>query len=104
MDPWQLNDIPDYLTTKKKVCDEAVKSNPSSLQFLPDWFVTQQQMDVWYDDGYWYHNYEIIEWYNGYRKRKVQKAKIKEELLPIAWHPDRVMDWCMSEEEKGWWK
>ena len=61
-------------------------------------------MDVWYDDGYWYHNYEIIEWYNGYGKRKVQKAKIKEELLPIAWHPDRVMDWCMSEEEKGWWK
>ena len=31
MDPWQLNDIPDYLTTKKKVCDEAVKSDPFSL-------------------------------------------------------------------------
>ena len=27
-------------------------------------------------------------------------AKIKEELLPIAWHPNRVMDWCMSEDEK----
>ena len=27
----------------------------------------------------------------GYQKRKAQKAKIKEELLPIAWHPDRVI-------------
>ena len=27
-------------------------------------------------------------------------AKIKEELLLIAWHPNRVMDWCMSGDEK----
>ena len=25
---------------------------------------------------------------------------IKEELLPVAWHPDRVIDWCFDEEEK----
>ena len=36
----------------------------------------------------------------GKKKRRAQTAKIKEELLPIAWHPDRVMDWCMSEDEK----
>ena len=30
----------------------------------------------------------------------IQKANIKEELLPIAWHSGRVMDWCMSEDEK----
>ena len=40
-------------------------------------------------------------WYEGHRKRKAQKAKIIEELLPIAWHPNRVMDWCMSEDQKG---
>ena len=45
----------------------------------------------------------ITEWYNGYKKRKAQKAKIKEELLPITWHPDRVIDWRMSGDEK-WWK
>ena len=22
------------------------------------------------------------------------------ELLPIAWHPDRVIDWCIDEDEK----
>ena len=27
--------------------------------------------------------------------------KICEELLPVAWHPDRVYDWCFDEEEKG---
>ena len=46
----------------------------------------------------------MIEWYEGYKKRKSQKAKIKEELLPIAWHPFRVMDWRMSEGEKEWWE
>ena len=41
-----------------------------------------------------------MEWYEGYKKRKAQKAKIKEELIPIAWHPSRWWDWCMSEDEK----
>ena len=31
----------------------------------------------------------IIEWYEDYHKRKAQKASIKEELMPIAWHPSR---------------
>ena len=28
----------------------------------------------------------IIKWDNGHQKRKAQKAKIKEELMRIAWH------------------
>ena len=68
-------------------------------QFVPDWFVTQQQLDIWYDNDYVYNNgNQIIEWYKGYQKRKAQKAKIKEELLPIARHPDRVINWCVSED------
>ena len=34
------------------------------------------------------------------KNRKAQKAKIKEELLPIAWHPLRWWDWCVPEDEK----
>ena len=34
---------------------------------------------------------EFREWCNGYKKRKAKKAQIKAELLPIAWHPDRVI-------------
>ena len=82
------------------MCDKAVKDDPSSLQFVPDWFVTQEQIDIWYDDDYWYHDDELMEWYEGYKERKTQKAKIKEELIPIAWHPSRWWDWCMSEDEK----
>ena len=84
--------------------DKAVKDEPSSLQFVPDCFVTEQQIDVWYDDDYWHHDDEMIEWYKGYKKRKSQKASIKKELMPIAWHPDCVKDWCMSEDEKRWLK
>ena len=27
---------------------------------------------------------------------------LKDELLPIAWHPDRWWDWCVDEDEKRW--
>ena len=73
-----------------------------SLRLVPDWFVTQQQIDIWYDDDYVYNDNETIGWYEGYQKRKALKDSIKEELMPIAWHPDRVMDWCKSEDEKRW--
>ena len=33
------------------------------------------------------NNIWFIKWHEGYKKRKAQKAKIKEELMPIAWHP-----------------
>ena len=42
----------------------------------------------------------LIKWYEDYKKRKAQKAKIKKELIPFTWHPSRWWDWCMSEEEK----
>ena len=97
---WLLYDIPDDFKTQK-MCNKAVCKYPWLLQFVPDWFVIRQQAKFWngycIDDGY-------ITWYEGYQKRKAQKAKIKEELLPITWHPDRVMDWCISEDEKRWWK
>ena len=99
VDPRQLNDIPDYLKTQK-MCDKAVKDDPWLLMFVPDWFVTQEQIRVWYDGDNWYDDDEIIEWYEGHLKRKAQKASIKEGLMPITWHPDRVMDWCVPEDEK----
>ena len=46
--------------------------------------------------------YEFREWFNGYKERKVQKAQIKAELLPIAWHPDRYnIDWCLLMKMKS---
>ena len=111
-EPDTLKFVPDHFKAKG-MCDQAVKEDPYSLQFVPDWFVTREGVDMWHDDyynddgDYWDNNDddedEFFEWYGGYKKRKAQKAKIKEELLPIVWHPDRVMDWCMS-GDKRWWK
>ena len=84
--PWQLNDIPDYFNTQR-VSDDVVQRDAHSLQFVPDWFVTEEQMKIWDDDDDHYDDNEIIEWCDGYQKRKFQKAKIKEELLPIACIP-----------------
>ena len=59
------------------MCDETVRDDPSSLQLVPDWFVSQEQMDIWYDDEYWYYDDNINEWYDGYKKRKDQKARLR---------------------------
>ena len=56
-------------------------------------------MKIWADDDDCYHDDEPIEWFKKYKKLKAQKASIKEELLPTAWHLDRVKDWCISEDE-----
>ena len=72
------------------MCDKAVRDYLFSLLFIPDWFVTQQQIDIWYDNDYVYNNdNSFIKWYDGYKKRKAQIASIEKELMPIAWHPSR---------------
>ena len=98
--PWLLQYIPDTFKTQR-MCDNAVNHSPYMLEDIPDWFVTRQQINRRYDDDYCYDDDdEIIEWCNGYQKRKAQKAKIKEELLPITWHLDRVMDHVGRREEE----
>ena len=72
------------------------------LKDVPDWFVTKQQIKMMMiiDDDYCYHDDEFIEWYEGYQKRRAQKAQIEKELMSITWHTSRYWDWCMSEDEK----
>ena len=46
------------------MCDKAVTDYLFSLHFVPYRFVTQQQLDIWYDNNYVYNNdNEILEWY-----------------------------------------
>ena len=99
MEPLSLAYVPNCLKTLK-MCDKAVRKKHLSLLFAPDWFVTQQQVKYLRDDNDdWYDN-KLIECYEGYQKRKAQKAKIKEEFLRIVWHPSRWWDWCIPEDEK----
>ena len=60
--------------------------------------MTQQQIKIWHDDDYWY-DYGV-KWYDECKKRKAEKASIKEELIPVAWHPSRWWDWCVPEDKK----
>ena len=75
--------VPDQFKTQE-MCNRAVQSKPQVLEYVPDWFVTPQEMEE-FDD-------ELITWRDAYMKRKTQKAQIKEELMPVAWHPDRWWD------------
>ena len=56
------------------------------LRFVPDWFVTHQQIKIRHDNDKYCNDDELIKCYKRYQKRKAQKASIKEELMPIAWH------------------
>ena len=82
------------------MCDKVVRDYPLSLQFAPDSFVTYEQLNLCYYDTYAYNDHRMIECYRGYKKRKAQKSKTKDELMPVAWHPSRWWNWCVPEEEK----
>ena len=58
------------------MCDAAVDKYPWLVKYVPDRFITKERHRV---------RHRRREW----EKRKAQKAKIKEELLPTAWHPSK---------------
>ena len=94
-----LIEVYDHFKTQV-ICDTAVKDDSFSLQFVPDWYVTRVWVDMWHDNDYDEDGDKFFEWHEGYKKRKTQKASIKEDPLPIAWHPSRYWDWCGPEDEK----
>ena len=95
-DPYNLKLVADHFKTQK-MCNKTVKDEPSSLQYIPDWFVTRDQIQIWDDDDNFCDDDEIIEWCNGYKKRKAQKASIKEEYCLAS---IRYCDWCVPQDEK----
>ena len=69
--------------------ERAMQKDPCLLKFVPDWVVTQQKIKISLDDSEYCNDDEVIEWYKGHQKRKAQKAKIKDGLMPIAWYRSR---------------
>ena len=92
----------------QEICDKTVTDDSSSLQFVPDWLVTREGVHMWYDDYYdgdgdrWVTGGDdnFLEWYDGCKKRKAQKAQIKKKLMPIAWHPSKWWNWYVPEDKK----
>ena len=58
----------------------------------------QDQVKIWRDDDD-YCDDEIVKWYDGYKKCKVHKAKLKD-LFSAGWHTSRSWDWCIPEDYK----
>ena len=67
----------------QQMCNAVIKKAPFCLMYVLDWFIKLKEM--WYNDSV--NDDELITWYEGYKKCKAQKAKIKEELISITWHP-----------------
>ena len=80
--------VPDAFKTRE-MCIEAVNKDSWTFQFVPDFFVDPKVMEIMTEKQR-----------QLYVQRKTHKAEIKDELLPVAWHPDRYWDWCVDEEEK----
>ena len=109
-DPWQLYCVPDHLKTKE-MCDEAVRDHSFSLQYVPNWFVTQQQVKIWHDDSEYYYDDNdddddddddrFTKCMMVIKNVRPRKHKLKKELMRIAWHLSRWWDWDMSEDEKN---
>ena len=91
--------LPDCFKTRE-MCQKSVDRYLYLLRYVPDWFVTDQQIKICHDNDEYCNNDKLIQWYDGYKKRRAQKASIKEKLLPITWHQSRWRDWCVSEDEK----
>ena len=90
----------DKVLKTRGMCIKAVEKYLWLLKYVPDYFVTHQQIKIWHDNDDYCNDDELIEWYEGYQKHRAHKAQIKKEVLPIAWHPSRWWGWCVPEDEK----
>ena len=43
---------------------------------------------------------EFLSWYSKFKKGKALKKWLNEEVKLVAWHPRRLWNFCMSEDEK----
>ena len=57
------------------MCGETMREEPSCLPYVPDWFVTQQQIELWDDVDDYCNNHGIIELYDGYKNARLKKHK-----------------------------
>ena len=42
----------------------------------------------------------ILAWHIKFKKCKALKKELNEELIPVAWHPERWWKFCMTEDEE----
>ena len=63
--PGLLWPVPDQYKTQE-MCDKTVEEDLCLLEYVPDWFVKQQYIEVWSNDVDYYDDDKLIEWYEDY--------------------------------------
>ena len=74
IEPRFLPLVPDRFKTPG-MCEKVVKKYLWLLKYVPDWFVTHQQIKIWHDDHDYCNDNEVIEWYEGYKNAWARKQK-----------------------------
>ena len=74
VNPWQLYDVPDYLKTQE-MCDDVGRRDSYLLQFVPDWFVTQEQLEIWYDTMIIALMMNLLNSIKGIKKERLKKPQ-----------------------------
>ena len=93
------------------MCEAAFKGHVEIVKLCKEYGATDLDSSMWRaaKSGH----IEIVKLFRGWlgydsihhdllrhlHKRKFFK-KIHDEVLSVAWHPDRFFDWCVDEEEK----
>ena len=81
------------------MCDQAIKEDSSSLQFIPDWFVTRKWVWMWCNDYYdgdgdhWDNDDDDDEdkffgWYDGYQNARPRRQRLRKNFYPSPRVPD----------------
>lgn len=72
---WDPFYAPDQFNTHR-ICDDAVRSEESyPLQYVPDWFATQEQVKIWYNYSDYCSDNETAEFYDDHKNTRCKKPK-----------------------------
>ena len=56
------------------MCEKAVKKYLWLLKYVPDYFVTDEQIKIWHGNDEYCNDNDMIEWFEGYQIRKAKKS------------------------------
>ena len=92
--------VPDRLKTQE-MCEKVVEKYLWLLKYVPDWFLTHQQIKIWHDNDGYCNDDELIKWWNGYQKTQGPESKNKRRTFTRYLAPIKVVGFVCS---WGWEK
>ena len=75
IDPFILWHVLDNLKMQK-MCIRAVKAGLGLLEYVPDWFLTQRQIDLWHNDNYWHDMINLLSGMKVIKNKRSRKQRL----------------------------